>query len=306
MLQSAQDWAQQEFGNVNLGDKRLQQRTVAIAARLARRPNDSLPQQMGSWASQKATYRLLDNDAVSYEALSRPHWQATCKNCEEGEETILFVQDITELDYSSHKATEGLGPIGDHNGRGMLLHNTLALQAGTGEVLGLAYQQVWQRPHLTRKRTETRTQRRQRADKQSGRWLQAVRKIGKSPSDTRWVHVADRESDIFDFFQTCTDTKVDFCVRILQNRRIGEWSEATPRYLVSDLRQLDPMGYRTLEIPAQTGQPKRELSLPSVGKRSPSVHPGIVQAKKPVSTSGQYGYGSRIPYQTVIQLNGCY
>jgi hypothetical protein len=28
--------------------------------------------------------------------------------------------------------------------------------------MGFAYQQVWQRPHITRKRTETRTQRRQR------------------------------------------------------------------------------------------------------------------------------------------------
>ncbi|MEL6151664.1 MAG: IS4 family transposase [Chloroflexota bacterium] len=278
MLPNAQEWAEQEFGNVELGDKRREERALEIAAQLARRPSDSLPQQMGSWAAQKATYRLLDNNEVSYEALSQPHWQRTRQCCDEEDKTILFVQDITELDYSSHKATEGLGPIGDHNGRGMLLHNTLALQADTGEVMGLAYQQVWQRPHITRKRTETRTQRRQRADKQSSRWLQAVREIGKPTSRARWVHVADRECDIFDFFQTSTDTEIDFCVRILQNRRIGDWSEETPRYLVSDLRQLDPMGYRTLTIPAQTGQPKREahlaISWQSVTIRSPRNRPG--------------------------------
>jgi len=71
MLPNAQEWAEQEFGNVKLGDKRLDKRALEIAARLARRPGDSLPQEMGSWAAQKATYRLLDNDAVSYEALSR-------------------------------------------------------------------------------------------------------------------------------------------------------------------------------------------------------------------------------------------
>jgi hypothetical protein len=50
-------------------------------------------------------------------------------------------------------------------------------------------------------------------------------------------------------------------VRILQNRRLGDWSEDVPRYLISELRHLDPMGYRKLTIPAQTGQPKREAHL---------------------------------------------
>jgi len=278
MLPNAQEWAEQEFGNVKLGDKRLDKRALEIAARLARRPSDSLPQQMGSWAAQKATYRLLDNDAVSYEALSRPHWQKTRQSCDEQDSTFLLVQDITELDYSSHKATDGLGPIGDHRGRGMLVHNTLALQANTGNVMGLAYQQVWERPSINRKRTETKAQRQQRADKQSARWVQAIREIGKPTTNARWVHVGDRESDIFDLFQMCADTGVDFCVRILQNRRVGNWSEATPRYLVSDLRQLAPMGYRVLAIPAQRGKPKREarlsISWQPVTIRSPRNRPG--------------------------------
>ena len=50
MLQTAQEWAEQEFGGVNLGDKRRERRALEIATRLARRPSDSLPEQMGSWA----------------------------------------------------------------------------------------------------------------------------------------------------------------------------------------------------------------------------------------------------------------
>ncbi len=50
--------------DVSLGDKRREQRAVEVAARLARRPSDNLPEQMGSWAQQKAAYRLLDNDEV--------------------------------------------------------------------------------------------------------------------------------------------------------------------------------------------------------------------------------------------------
>lgn len=72
MLQSADERARQEFGNVNLGDERCQKRAVEIATRLARHPGDSLPQQMGSWADQTAAYRLLNNNAVRFEALSDP------------------------------------------------------------------------------------------------------------------------------------------------------------------------------------------------------------------------------------------
>ena len=228
---------------------------------LARRPSDSLPQQMGSWSRQKAAYRLLDNDKVSHEAVSQPHWHQTRDTCDKDGKVSLLVQDITELDYSSHKASEGLGPIGNHEGDGMMLHNTLALDAERGEVQGLAYQQVWQRPYINRKQSETRAERRKRTDKQSDRWLQAIREIGKPDMDATWVHVGDRECDIFDFFQTCMDTRVDFCVRIVQNRRVGDWSEDVPRYLISDLRQLEPMGYRMLRIEAQTGHPARETKM---------------------------------------------
>ena len=105
MLRSAEKWAQQTFGSVKLGDKRRQQRAIEMATQMARRPGDSLPQQMGSWSQQKAAYRLLANQAVSHQALSQPHWQQTRQRCDEKQKTTLMVQDITELDYSTHDAT---------------------------------------------------------------------------------------------------------------------------------------------------------------------------------------------------------
>ena len=40
---------------------------------------------------------------------------------------VLFVQDTTELDYTHHPTKKGLGPIGDGNGHGLLLHSTLRM-----------------------------------------------------------------------------------------------------------------------------------------------------------------------------------
>jgi hypothetical protein len=89
-----------------------------------------------------------------------------------------MVQDITGLDYSGHPAPEGLGPIGDHQGRGLLVHIMLAIEAASRRVVGMAYQQVWIRDAQAHKGTESRTQRRARANRQSQRWVKAVAAVG--------------------------------------------------------------------------------------------------------------------------------
>src|SRR5437016_10005412 len=117
-------WAVEQFGKVELGDKRRTRRAVEIAQAMARRPSDGLMKQTGDWNGQRGAYRLLDNAAVNHGVLSEGHWQATRSQAGQRGEGILMVQDITELDYSAHAGTEGLGPIGDHRGRGLLVHNT--------------------------------------------------------------------------------------------------------------------------------------------------------------------------------------
>ena len=53
------DWAQEQFGGVDLGDARLDGRTLRIAAAMAAAPDRSLPDQHGSWADIKAAYRFF-------------------------------------------------------------------------------------------------------------------------------------------------------------------------------------------------------------------------------------------------------
>jgi len=271
-------WAVEQFGTVDLGDKRLTERAVDMAQAMGRRPADSLAKQMAGWNEQRGAYRLLDNAGVSHAALSDPHWQQTREKANQSGGVVLMVQDITELDYSGHQATEGLGPIGDHRGQGLLVHNTLAIEASERVVLGLAYQQVWSRDEVAHKGTESRTQRRARANRQSQRWVEAVEAIGTPDSSVRWVHVGDREIDIFPFFEECQTAHVDFCVRIKQNRRVGEWTADDPRYLLDQARQWPAMGERRLEVPARPGQAARTADLlvswQAVTLRSPSTEPG--------------------------------
>jgi hypothetical protein len=63
--------------------------------------------QMKGWAEQKASYRFMGNQAVSHEALCKGHWEQTRAQVRQAEQTVLMVQDITELDYTAHERTQG-------------------------------------------------------------------------------------------------------------------------------------------------------------------------------------------------------
>jgi hypothetical protein len=277
-MDGIEGWAVEQFGTVELGDQRRTQRAVDMAQAMARRPADGVAKQMGDWNGQRGAYRLLDTDGVSHSALSEPHWQRTREKASQSGSVVLMVQDITELDYSGHPATEGLGPIGNHHGRGLMVHNTLAIQPDERHVLGLAYQQVWSRDEVAHKRVESRKQRRERTNRQSHRWVEAVAAIGAPSAGVRWVHVGDRESDLFPFFEQCQATQVDFCIRLVRNRRVGDWTADKPRYLLDQARHLPALGERRLELPAKPGQAARTADLlvswQAVTLRSPRNVPG--------------------------------
>ncbi len=107
-------WAEQEFGAVDLGDKRLNQRLVLLANRFAGSPGEGISVACRSLAETKAAYRFIANESTDFASILAPHYEATAERCA-AEAIVLTVQDTTFLNYSSHRATEGLGPIGHHN-----------------------------------------------------------------------------------------------------------------------------------------------------------------------------------------------
>jgi hypothetical protein len=147
-------WAEQQWGTATLGDARRNGRAVQLGAALAACPAASLPRQTGSWGGLKSAYRLLNEPDVTHAALSEPHWQATRQQAGQTD-TVLFVQDTSELDFTAHRQTKGLGWIGNTGGRGFLLHSCLAVRpTAVPEILGVAGQRVWTR-HEVKKGTDT-------------------------------------------------------------------------------------------------------------------------------------------------------
>jgi len=71
-------WARRHFGDLDLGDRRRNDRAVKIAAAVAASPGASLPRQRGDAHQAKAAYRVLDTpDRVTFESLAGGHWAAT-------------------------------------------------------------------------------------------------------------------------------------------------------------------------------------------------------------------------------------
>src|SRR5512135_1495184 len=107
-------------------------------------------------AELKAAYRLFDRDEVTHQAVLDPHCQRTRQALRQPGR-FLLLEDTTELDFTGHPATEGLGRIGgardDQGPRGLLLHTSLAVQllpgpepdVVVGRIVGLAHQVVWAR-----------------------------------------------------------------------------------------------------------------------------------------------------------------
>ena len=264
IVQSAEDWAQQQFGPAALGDQRRTRRAVKVAARMASHPAGSIPGQSGDWPSTKGAYRLFDCEDVTFEKLSEPHWEQTRQEAAK-HALMLMVQDGTQLDFTLHWETEGLGQIGDGQGRGLMLHSVLAVDPGDGadqaaEVLGLAHQHVYLQREVPK--GETRTQRKAR-QKQARVWSQAVQAVGAPESPSRWIQVGDREADNFAFFAACHEAGVGFLVRAYQNRRAALGHEATEPsgYLMDLARSLEPAGTRQLYVRRRPKRTPRHVDL---------------------------------------------
>ena len=101
-------------------------------------------------------------------AIQTPHWDQT-RRAMGHHPTILVLHDTTELDFTSHPALDGAGPIGNGSGRGFLQHNSLAVVPEPRQVLGLAYQQLELRRAAPDR--ETASQRRDR-DRESKLWVE--------------------------------------------------------------------------------------------------------------------------------------
>jgi hypothetical protein len=196
------NWAQEEFGRTRIEDERIKKRLYEVAESFYNRPLANIPEACGSQAKSKGAYRLFSNKKVTMEVILTPHTESTIGRIR-NYKVVLAPQDTTTLNYSTHPATEALGPINhqDHDAMGMILHDTIAFSED-GTPLGVLDGQCWVRD----KEQRGKSQRRKSLpveNKESYKWLRSFQKlkdIQKHCPETMLISIADREADIYELF----------------------------------------------------------------------------------------------------------
>jgi len=250
-------WAELEFGEIELGDKRRTKRLIKLAKERVEKPNGSIAESCGSKAGTKAAYRLLDDEDIEADAIQSGHQRATVKRLA-GEKIILAVQDTTQLKYTSHRATQGLGYLQDLSHQGMLVHTTLVVNPQRVPY-GIIQQQVWVRP-VEEYQKHHRRKERVTDEKESQKWLTslgAAARLQAELPESRVVSIGDSEADVYDLFWEAAKLEQDLLVRASVDRRVDH----PERRLWEHVKSQEKAGEITIEVPRQAGKKARKAVL---------------------------------------------
>ena len=265
----APGWAEQEFGDCELGDPRRTRRLVKIVRDQAAQPGGSYSQAAGGNRHDlKGYYRFLNNEREQLEpgSLLQTHRAQTIRRMK-NEKTVLILQDTTDLNFSTRPGCEGLGQIGTNQtgakSRGLALHSSLAV-GESGLPLGVLRLQGYAPASAKGKNPNRPIE-----EKESFRWLEAyddAAQIAATIPDTRVISVTDREGDMFELFdrrRRHAGRKADLLVRAKSDRCL----EGTDRKLFGELAAAPRAGAWTIPVPRQ----REHLPKPSTPGR-----PGLV------------------------------
>ena len=272
-LDSAQ-WAENELGGAPLGDKRLSARLVRSATLLAQCPGHAFTGAPDR-AAVKGYYRLIEHpeeSQVTPEHIVAPHRARTIERMR-AHDTVLCIQDGTDLSFATRPGCEGLSIIGRNQTSaktlGLHLHLTLAV-SGAGLPLGVmrcgfdepspGEVSPEQAPgesgeeHAGSQDTEQQTD---DSARKTRRWLDGLHDVAAAASElprkVRVISVMDREADFFELFDAQRRIgRVDVLVRAKHNRRLGQ---GLPK-LFDALRNAPADGHVEIEIARVSERPK--------------------------------------------------
>src|SRR6266545_7364411 len=167
-------------------------RGACLHAALVARPGSCIRRLGGTRAREIQFTRFLRNKSVTAAEMAAHAGERTAARA--AGRDVVVIQDTSELALGGRRAKKnGYGPVGKGgNLRGLLLHAVLAVDAGTGGVLGLVDAKVWNRKGGKAKPRRSR----KTPQKESQRWLDGTTRAGEVLATASSITaVSDRESD---------------------------------------------------------------------------------------------------------------
>ncbi len=214
-------------------------------------------------AEQVGYYRFLENENVTVGELARS-LSDQCVLQVEGKH-ILAISDSSEINLQSHVGrlkAKGLGVVGNNTDVGFYIHPTLVLDAENGFPLGISTVQLWTRDINHADKHERNYKKLPIEKKESYKWLrfadetQLCLSVGGAKTV---IHIADRESDLYEEFATVANQNNHVLVRARIDRRLLGNTQSLYTYL----NQQPGEGTCTVDVPADSriGRTAREALL---------------------------------------------
>jgi hypothetical protein len=253
-------WAENEFGSISLGDKRLNKRLVSLATRLGEHPNESIVSACHGWDEAKSAYRFFENEKVSAQKILLPHINATHQRMSQ-EKRVLLLQDTTELDYSNHHKKTGIGYLNSMKHKGLLEHPLYAVNEARLP-LGLVSMTWWTREKLGQAIPH---EQRPIEEKETFRWLEHYRqgnRLAQSMPHTHFIVIGDRENDIYEVLQEASEAKqnttpmADLLIRCTHDRRV-KTADGKSGKLKEVVSQSPLLGIVEFELQSRKGENPR-------------------------------------------------
>jgi hypothetical protein len=244
-----------EMNKSLFGDKRLDKRLSGMVSVLIEKPNTCIPQAAANYHQAKAYYRFWDNKKVQPPLIMKSFIEGTVKKSL-ASDIVLAIQDTTDIDYTSHQKTKGLGYLETPYQLGIKSHTCLSVN-GNGLPLGILWQRQWVRDLEEYGKKKQRKNKPTNA-KESQRWIDCQKDVNSQLSKAKTlIHITDREGDIYEFLSLERSAGQHILLRFAQDRCIEGEQHRIKTYLDS----LPVMGSYKIKVGRKGSEHEREAEL---------------------------------------------
>lgn len=255
-MDQARQWAEEEFGDSQLGDVRRTRRLVLLAAELAKQPAGTVTRACASSASREGAFRWLESGAVRVEPVREALVESTVRRCTE--ESFVYVSvDGTSLTLTDRVGNKGFGGVGSWSMGNRGIHVMTALAIGEdGCPLGVCGQRMWVRQSRSRHANARRSG--DLEERETRYWLELLseahaRFAEAAPDCKPWFQL-DRGADCWPVLALARRSGLLLTVRATHDRRI----DGNVDSLWSVAERSAIKGYLEIDVPARPARRKRQ------------------------------------------------
>ena len=255
-MSDARRWAEVEFGQVELGDRRRTRRLVELAAEVASRPAGKVTQACRTSASQEGAFRWLANQALDHRPVARAIERATLGRCKTAKRVFVPI-DATSISVTDEKGSKDLGAVGtwSQGGRGVHAMTAFAV-AEDGRPLGICGQRMWVREQRSRLEGSERSA--STDDRETRFWMDLLQSTQADFADVApdcrpWFQL-DRGADCWPVLDAAHRLNLLLTVRSAHDRRL----DGRTRLLWSELSRRPVSAHLRITVPARPPARRRE------------------------------------------------